>query len=153
MNFRSVRSSILTTSLALGLLGAAPAAAQDAVRSAIEANNKRFAAAAAKADASAIADLYGAKALLYPPNAETVEGRGAIEALWKSVFDAGITNVSLTTREVESQGDLAVETGVYEMKLKDGKPVDRGKYLVVWKREGSQWKLHRDIWNSSMPAK
>jgi hypothetical protein len=26
------------------------------------------------------------------------------------------------------------------------------KYVVVWKRVGGQWRLHRDIWNA-MPAK
>ena len=23
----------------------------------------------------------------------------------------------------------------------------KARYLVVWKREGGSWKLHRDIWN------
>jgi ketosteroid isomerase-like protein len=39
------------------------------------------------------------------------------------------------------------------MKLKNGKTADRGKYIVVWKRDGGQWRLHRDSWNTSMPAK
>jgi ketosteroid isomerase-like protein len=30
---------------------------------------------------------------------------------------------------------------------KDGK-VDQARYVVVWKREGGRWKLHRDIWNA-----
>ena len=29
--------------------------------------------------------------------------------------------------------------------------MDSGKFIVIWKQEGGQWKLHRDIWNSSMP--
>jgi ketosteroid isomerase-like protein len=37
------------------------------------------------------------------------------------------------------------------MKVEGGKVVDRGKYIVIWKREQGQWKLHRDIWNTSMP--
>ena len=29
---------------------------------------------------------------------------------------------------------------------------DRGKYLVVWKRGADgNWRLHRDIFNSSLP--
>jgi hypothetical protein len=24
--------------------------------------------------------------------------------------------------------------------------------LVIWKRDGDDWKLHRDIWNSSVPT-
>jgi ketosteroid isomerase-like protein len=38
------------------------------------------------------------------------------------------------------------------MKLKDGKVADRGKYVVIWKRVGGEWKLHRDIWTTSLPA-
>lgn len=144
-------------SLLLVVLGAlavgAVAAAQDNVRSAIEANNRRFVAAAAKADAAAVAELYTATARVFPPNSDVVQGRGAIQGLWKSVFDSGTTDVTLTTTDVESQGDLAYESGTYEMKLKDGKTADRGKYIVVWKRDSGQWKLHRDIWNTSMPAK
>ena len=30
--------------------------------------------------------------------------------------------------------------------------VSRGKYMIIWRREEGQWKLHRDIFNSSMPA-
>lgn len=128
-------------------------ATQENVRAAIEANNRRFVAAAAKADPVAIAELYTSNAQAYPPNADIVQGRPAIQALWKSVLDSGIANVTLTTRDVESQGDLAFESGAYEMQLKDGKSVDRGKYIVVWKRESGQWKIHQDIWNTSMPAK
>ena len=29
--------------------------------------------------------------------------------------------------------------------------LDEGKYIVIWKREAGQWKLHRDILNRSMP--
>nr|NIO33253.1 DUF4440 domain-containing protein [Gemmatimonadota bacterium] len=35
----------------------------------------------------------------------------------------------------------------------EGGAVEQGKYLVVWKRgEDGNWKLHADIWNTSMPA-
>jgi ketosteroid isomerase-like protein len=38
------------------------------------------------------------------------------------------------------------------MKDASGKQIDRGKYITVWKKQQGQWKLHRDIWNTSMPA-
>ena len=40
----------------------------------------------------------------------------------------------------------------YELQDGDGQALDAGKFIVVWKREAGQWKLHRDIFNSSMPA-
>jgi ketosteroid isomerase-like protein len=53
---------------------------------------------------------------------------------------------------VTVRGDLAAETGKYDLTGADGTVLDSGKYVVVWKREGGHWKLHRDIWNTSMPA-
>jgi uncharacterized protein (TIGR02246 family) len=129
--------------------GTAVAAQQD-VRRAVEAQNKRFVAAAAKADTAAIGGLYTDDAQAFPPNSDVVKGRAAIQQMWKGVFDSGVAGASLETSDVESQGDLAYETGRYEMKLKDGKAADRGKYVVVWKRIGGEWRIHRDIWNTSM---
>jgi uncharacterized protein (TIGR02246 family) len=129
------------------------AGAQDAaVRTAIEAGNKKFAEAAAKGDAAAVANLYTAEAEALPPNAAPVKGRPAIQALFKGFFDSGVTGIDLVTTEVEAQGPLASEVGTYVVKLKDGTVADRGKYVVVWKKVGGQWLLHRDIWNTSQPA-
>ena len=58
---------------------------------------------------------------------------------------------TLATTEVASQGNLAYEVGTYEMKTKDGKVADRGKYCVVWKKVGGKWLLHRDIWTTNLP--
>lgn len=136
----------------LGYLQVSPAAQGD-VRAAIEAANKQFAGALAKGDAAGIAALYTAGGQALPANSEPVSGRAAIQSFWKGVYDSGITQATLTTSDVESQGDLAAETGTYELRMKDGKVADRGKYVVVWKREDGRWKLHRDIWTTSQPAK
>ena len=126
--------------------------AQSEVRKAIEAQNQRFEAAVGKADTVALGALYTDDAQVLPPNSDVVKGRAAIQELWKGVFESGIAGASLETTDVESEGTLAYETGRYEMKLKDGKVADRGKYVVVWKRAGGEWRIHRDIWNTSIPA-
>jgi hypothetical protein len=60
----------------------------------------------------------------------------------------------LTTLEVEAHGDSAHEVGAYELSDASGKVLDRGKYVVIWKRDAARWKLHRDIWTTSQaPAK
>ena len=87
-----------------------------------------------------------------PPNSEPVKGRPAIEKLFQMMMAAGINGVSLTAQEVEAHGNIATEVGAYSVKDSTGKELDRGKYMVVWKRIEGQWKLHRDIWNSSNPA-
>jgi ketosteroid isomerase-like protein len=35
----------------------------------------------------------------------------------------------------------------------NGSVADAGKYIVIWKKDGGTWKLHRDIWTTSPPAK
>jgi hypothetical protein len=41
--------------------------------------------------------------------------------------------------------------GFYTMFGPEGKMMDTGKYVVIWKREEGQWKYNRDIANTSMP--
>lgn len=121
------------------------------VRSAIEECNKKFGAGVAKGDAAAVASLYTEDAQALPPGGDAVKGKEAIQKMWQGVFGAGIAGAVLTTLEVESMGDLAAEVGTYVLTTKDGKTADRGKYIVIWKNINGQWKLHRDIWNSSQP--
>jgi ketosteroid isomerase-like protein len=64
----------------------------------------------------------------------------------------GIKTIRLDSSEVGVQGGMAVEIGQYTLSGADGNAMDTGKYLVVWRNEGGSWKLHRDIWNTSMPA-
>jgi ketosteroid isomerase-like protein len=140
--------------IALGVvLVTGPTVAQTAgPRAAIEAANARFSADFAKGDVKAVASHYTATAWAFPPNDDIARGREAIGKLWKGAMDAGIKEVKLVTVEVEAHGDAAHEVGTYVLTGEGGKTLDTGKYVVVWKREGRQWRIHRDIWNTSTPA-
>jgi uncharacterized protein (TIGR02246 family) len=136
------------------LLAALPASAADDVRSAIEAANKKWEAAASRSDGPGVAALYTAHGQLLPAQSDLVSGTQAIGQFWQGVFDSGIKGASLTTVEVESHGDTAYEVGKFELRGGDGEVMDHGKYVVIWKKEGVSWKLHRDIWTTSVvPAK
>jgi ketosteroid isomerase-like protein len=140
--------------IALGVvLMAGPVTAQaQGPRAAIEAANAKFSADYAKGDAAAVAAHYTAAGQAFPPNGEIARGREAIQKLWKGAMDAGVRGVKLVTLEVEAHGDTAHEVGTYVLVGEGGKTLDNGKYIVIWKRDGGLWKLHRDIWNTSMPA-
>lgn len=129
------------------------AAEADGPALAIEKANAAFAAAFAKGDAKAVAEMYTDTAQLFPPNAEIVGGRTDIEQFWKTVMAAGIARVELATLEVDPLGDTIVETGKATLFDKAGMVLDRAKYLVVWKKVDGKWKLHRDFWNSNLPAR
>jgi ketosteroid isomerase-like protein len=138
---------VVALALSAGVGGAQPDA-----RAAIEDSNKQFAAALSRGDGKALGAMYTATAQAFPPNSDIVQGREAIGRFWQGAIDAGVKGMELTTLEVEAHGDTAHEVGTYALTGEGGKTLDRGKYVVIWKREGGQWKLHRDIWNTSAPA-
>jgi ketosteroid isomerase-like protein len=53
---------------------------------------------------------------------------------------------------VEGEGHTDYDVGKVTLLGAGGQMIDTGKYVVVWKQEDSEWKVHRDIWNSNMPA-
>ncbi len=140
-----------TVLLAL-LAGAGAVSAAEDARAAIEAVDKAFCAAMGRSDAAAIAALYTTTAEVLPPGSEAVQGREAIRKIFQAGLDAGQKELTLTTLEVEAHGDTAHEVGTWTARGKDGAILDSGKYLVIWKNEGGQWRLHRHIWNSNAPS-
>ena len=122
------------------------------VRNAIVAVNEKFVAAFERGDAAGIAALYGKDGQVLPPNNESISGKRAIETFWQGVMSMGIKSATLETVELDDGGDIAFEVGKYTLLGEERQEVDTGKYVVVWKQEAGQWKLHRDIWNSSRPA-
>jgi ketosteroid isomerase-like protein len=105
-----------------------------------------------KGDATAIANLYTKAGSVLPPNSEVIRGIEAIRGFWRGAMDRGIKGAKLETVDLEVYQDAAWEAGNYTLTGAKGEVMDRGKYIVVWKDEGGKWKLHRDIWNSSLPA-
>jgi uncharacterized protein (TIGR02246 family) len=122
------------------------------VRDVIAAASQKFVATFDKGDAAGVAALYTEGGQLLPPNASSMTGREAIQAFWQGAMDMGIASAQIETLEVEGHGDTAIEVGKYKLFAKDGQELDTGKFIVIWKREGKQWRLHRDIFNSSKPA-
>jgi ketosteroid isomerase-like protein len=122
------------------------------IQSEITAANARFMAAYRKGDAAAVAACYTAGGQLLPAGSAAVP-TGGIQAFWQGAMQMGVQAVGLETAELDTPGsDTAIEIGQYTLRAADDSVIDRGKYLVVWKREGGAWKMHRDIWTSSVPA-
>lgn len=151
MTFRT--RTALACACVIALAGSPTAIAQTGtVKAAIDVSNKTFSEALAAGNAAGVAALHTEDAMLLPPNSEAVSGRPAIEKLFAAFVAAGLKGVTLTSQEVEAHGETATELGAYSIKDATGKEVDRGKYIVLWKRVKGEWKLHRDIWNSNLPV-
>ena len=121
------------------------------VRGAIVVGVESFMAAVRRGDAAGLAALYTENGQVLPPNAGVVAGRQGVQAFWQAVMDMGVKEAKLEIVELESHGVTAIEVSAFTLLGEGGQVLDKGKYIVIWKREGGQWKLHRDIFNSSMP--
>ena len=64
----------------------------------------------------------------------------------------GIKEFNFTTTDLKGDAQFLIETGKYEMKHDKNTLVDKGKYVVVWEKRNGEWKLYRDIGNTSLPA-
>lgn len=124
----------------------AAAEATSAVREAVDAGNYFFMKHFEARDVQAIADLYTEDARVIAPGAAPAEGRAAIAAFWAAAMES-TKSARLETLSVESDGHFAFEEGVVQLTANDGGQ-SAERYLVVWKRVGRRWHLHRDIWNA-----
>ncbi len=114
--------------------------------------NAAFEQAFERGDAAAVAALYTSGGVLLPTGMDPVQGPAGIEAFWQGAMQMGIERVKLDTQNVEELPGTAIEQGHYTLFGANAQQLDHGKYLVVWKEQHGQWKLHQDIWNSSLPA-
>lgn len=133
---------------ALFLLASLSAFAQKDMKADIMAANEKFMAAFAKG-ATTMSSYYTSDAQLMPPGSDVIKGSAAIGTFWKGGYDSGIKRVKLEAIEAPKSGDQVIEIGRYTLYGANDAPMDAGKYVVIWKQEGGQWKLHRDIWNTN----
>ncbi|MEA3462198.1 MAG: nuclear transport factor 2 family protein [Bacteroidota bacterium] len=120
------------------------------VTSEIEEANKAFVEIRESSDPEAMSLLYTVDARLLPANGTLINGREAIKAYWSESMGQATSELVLETVNAEGYGNMAIEEGRYVIKV-GSQEVDRGKYMVTWKKEGRKWLLHQDIWNSDLP--
>jgi ketosteroid isomerase-like protein len=109
-------------------------------------------------DPAGAARLYAEDAILMPANMPMVSGRTAIENHFKKEFAA--TDMTLQLKPIEStiDGSHGFGIGTSTFTPKRGAPqaatgagtVETGKYVLVFKRVGTEWKIAYDIFNGDM---
>jgi uncharacterized protein (TIGR02246 family) len=116
----------------------------------------RFEAAYNAGDAAGVTALYTDDAVSMPDHHAAVQGKAALQQYFQEVFAQYTTKLSLLSPDLEINGDVAHETGIYTMimtpKAGGNAMTQSGKYLVVLKRQpDGLWRLHHDIDNTSTP--
>jgi len=140
----------LLTILGFGILLSTAAVAGEP-RTHIEESMVRFVAAFNAGDGATVAGFYSVDAALFPPGGQRIDGRSAIQTFWQGASDSGLKIDELHAVEVISGGDTASEMGVFVLSAPgdNGPTKIPGKYIVIWKRIGDTWQMHRDIWNTN----
>ena len=122
--------------------------AKDALPAVYEA----FIDAFARRDSSALAALYTVDSQVFPPGSDIISGYDAISGYFDALFELGVKRCSFDTFEIEEHGNIAFETGRVALYAEGDVEIDTLKYMVIWKCEGGNWLVHRDILNSDKPS-
>lgn len=124
---------------------AAPALAQD-VSGARDASAK-FTAALASGDAATAASFLTDDAVALPPGRAPINGKADIQRFLGNMTHA-VKNLKYTSEDMKPiDADTVREVGAFGFKMRD-KDID-GKYLLIWTKVGSDWKVAADMWNRS----
>jgi ketosteroid isomerase-like protein len=152
----------------LGVAGCQPAAESpdqqrarlmaesDSARAAIEAQGTRFTGYFNTGQIDSVVAMYTSSATVMPPGMPAVTGTDSIRAVFAamgSMMPAG-TTLAFQVRSVVANGPIAIERGNWTMTAPEtgGAPTaTRGKYLVMWRQVGGEWRIQEDIWNEDTP--
>ncbi len=134
--------------LALGILLPTAAVAGEP-RAHIDEVLLKWVAAFNAGDSATVANLYTEDASVFPPGEERVDGRSAIQTFWQGAIDSGVKVDDFHSVKVEAWSNIAEEIGslTFIVPRDSGPTKVVGKYIVIYKRTGHTWQLHRDIWN------
>ena len=92
---------------------------------------------------------FAPNAFLQPPNGKTVTGRAGLVA-WASAFPP-IEAMSFSNVKVSGEGNTAMGTSDFTLKLKDV-PADTGKQIIVVRRGADgKWAIIGGGFNSDLP--
>ncbi len=97
-----------------------------------------------------IVNTYTEDGKIFPNNMPIIEGQEGLRNYWKTPKGIKVLHHELSPSEINILGNYAYDYGYYEGKTeqKDGEISSwKGKYLVVWKKVGADWKMYLDIWN------
>lgn len=95
-------------------------------------------------NAEGVAAFYTEDAKFYPPNGGVATGRQEISGVFNNLIQQGI-HVVLESKELEVFGNVAYEYGTATIQNEQGDELGQNEYVVLWKKDGVDWKIYRDF--------
>lgn len=102
-------------------------------------------------DSVALANCYATDAKFMPPNMIAMEGKDNILKGFGQMFKGDTSTIKLNLVELWGDENMVAAENAWTISDKDGKVLDEGKSIEVYKMEDGKWKMLRDCFNSNMP--
>lgn len=113
-------------------------------------NIKEFSKAYVNADYDKLTKIYCIDGKMFPEGTDIVVGHNAIKKRWILPKGSSIQYHEISPKEIKIIDNYAYDYGYYKgaSTTKKGETNSfNGKYVIVWRKEGSDWKIYLDIWN------
>ncbi|GGA97634.1 hypothetical protein GCM10011511_21210 [Puia dinghuensis] len=123
----------------------------DEAKKSIAESNAIYFESFVKNDSSIFINSYAENACILAPNAPAACGREAFAKFFRSAYqDYGLRNGKFITTNVYGDGkEYVTEEGFWQSFNAKGELFDDGKFLVLWKKTKSGWKMFRDSFSSN----
>ncbi len=122
-------------------------------KQAIAKSNQLYWQAFSKGDSALFIERYATDACIMPANVPALCGPTAAPTFYRVAYQQmGIRDGRFTTQAVwGGNDDYVTEQGTFELRDGRGAVLDRGKYLVLWKKTAIGWQMFRDSFSSDAP--
>lgn len=120
------------------------------VRMEIEDAYRDFAQNLKDGNAAGIVAHYTEDAKFYPPNGGLATGKQEISRVFDGFIEQGLT-IDLEIKELEVFDEVAYEYGIATIMNQQGNELGQNEYVVLWKRDGDEWKIYRDFIKDKVP--
>jgi len=117
----------------------------------IDEANRDFVNLFNRGDSIGLANMFTIDGKSMEPNEPAFIGRSQIQTHYSIVMKAGANKLGLLTTGLWGDENMLAEEGEFTFMDKDDKLLDKGKYIVLWRKEDGKWKLLRDCYNSDIP--
>ena len=101
-------------------------------------------------DVDGLVLMYTADAEVLPPDEPVMESPAAIQSFWRA-YNPGQVRLEVGEVDTTRLGDLWLREGAYKAQFPDEGEPRVGKFLELWKQEGGNWLLYRQMWNRNAP--
>ena len=130
--------------------------AQEVERKMIRQQIKQWQASVDKKNLDKILDFYTADAILMPAKEPILVGT-KIQSYWQRMFKVKGDVFKFTLNRIDISDDMkmAYSVGVLSFVNKQTKKatIQKGKFLMVWKKQNDQWQIVVDSFSLDLPAK